>query len=70
MLSCIDADIYNKVSIYCTAQAQKNKPVGPVAESPSWLVSASVDAEEDGEAIDLLPSDKRETFYYMIACLI
>ena len=54
--------------MHCTSR--KNKPVGPVAESPSWLVSASVDSEEDGEAIALLPSNKRETFYYIAACLI
>ena len=59
MLSCIDADVYNKVSI---ALHKHNKQTCPVAESPSWLVSASVDSEEDGEAAALLPSNKRETF--------
>ena len=57
-----------KSALHCTSR--KNEPVGPVAESPSWLVSASVDSEEDGEAIALLPSNKRDTFYYMAACLI
>ena len=54
--------------MHCTSR--QNKPVSPVAESPSWLVPASVDSEEDGEAIALLPSNKRETFYYIAACLI
>ena len=49
-----------KSAFNCTSR--KNKPVGPFAESPSLLVSASADSEEDGEAIALLPSKKREAF--------
>ena len=71
LLSRIDADTcisMTKSALHCTSK--KDKPVGPVAESPSVLLSACVDSEEDGEVIAPLPSNKRETFYYMAACLI
>lgn len=58
MLSFINADVYKKISIALYKQ-KKNKPLGPVAESPSWLVSASLDSAEDGEAKALVPSNKR-----------
>ena len=66
LLSRIDADTcisMTKSALHCTSK--KDKPVGPVAESPSVLLSACVDSEEDGEVIAPLPSNKRETFYYM-----
>ena len=37
-----------------------HKPVGPVAESPSLSLSASVDFEKDGEAVALVAyNDKK-----------
>ena len=38
-----------------------HKPVGLVAESPSLLLSASVDSEEHGEAVSPFASNERDT---------
>lgn len=56
--------------MHYTCTCGKHKPVGLVAESPSLLLSASVDSEEDGKAVASFASIERETFYYVAECII
>lgn len=58
MLPCIGVHILTKSALRCTCR--KHKPVGSVAESPSRLLSASADSEEDGEAVTPFASNDNE----------
>ena len=63
---CSHPPVYTSItksSLHCTCG--KHKPVGPVAESPSLLLSASVDFEENGEAVVPFVSNEKDTFHCM-----
>ena len=57
--SPLHGSVHYKVNMYCTC-LKKHKPLGPIAECPFWSLSASVEPEEDSEAVS----------FNMAACFI
>lgn len=57
------------VNMYCTC-LKKHKPLGPIAECPFWSLSASVEPEEDSEAVSPFASVEKKRSFNMAACFI